>query len=599
MLSLNIVKAFNWVSHIRLLHTLKMKRTLSYLYFALSLILCLVLVSHVTQSVIQFENLKIWSIIFKNSSTFNHMTATYAIIKSCIQKTIDIINICDNSNQVKIAREFDVSMQRLQFRLKDHSSASAVQELHNRALKPDQKLALHTYRKRLNELSLSAWLNLIESADNLLLRQNSLWASLDLKWVKQWLNHQLNLHKAKRKSLTAARKNAHNEKLLKSHFDAYDEMIKQYDMTKKNTWNFNKIEYHMSIACFDWIITVDSVRRIYMLNSDNREFCTIIECINDTGKDISSMLILQKINLLFFHFNNDIDDDVIFTTSNTDYSNDWISLQWIKHFDHYSQRHQWDAWRLLVMNGYESYHTREFLFYCENHKIIPFNLPLHTTHLLQSLNVCVFQSLKHWHLKAVNEAIQTSDKIFIKIEFLAAFNEFRSTIHSTWKQTDLILFDSNVILNKMQETWFSAHFITSSTTKSLDIWKTISTTRLQLRKQQVSLLCFNYESELHRKLVRYTKEVYAMTCRIELLKNKLGWTQSIQNAWNACKKQSDKILQTEDLLYVKDAWTMTQDRVQVEELRQQTRDEREEKRYINDLKKVYKTIKSHRMKLLK
>ena len=136
-------------------------------------------------------------------------------------------------------------------------------------------------------------------------------------------------------------------------------------------------------------------------------------------------------------------------------------------------------------------------------------------------------------------------------------------------------------------------------TKSLDIWKTISTTRLQLRKQQVSLLCFNYESELHRKLVRYMKEVYAMTCRIELLKNKLGQTQSIQNAWNACKKQSDKILQTKDLLYVKDAWTMTQDRVQVEELRQWTRDKREEKRYINDLKKVYKTTKSHRMKLLK
>ncbi len=152
-----------------------------YSYLALSLILRLILVSHVTWSVIQLENSNIWPIIFKNSPTFNHMTATYAIIESCIQKTIDVINMYDNSNQVEIAREFDVLMQRLQFRLKDHSSASAIQELHNRALKSDQKLALHTYIKRLNELSLSASLNLIESADNLLLRQNSLWASLDLK----------------------------------------------------------------------------------------------------------------------------------------------------------------------------------------------------------------------------------------------------------------------------------------------------------------------------------------------------------------------------------------------------------------------------------
>ncbi len=198
-----------------------------------------------------------------------------------------------------------------------------------------------------------------------------------------------------------------------------------------------------------------------------------------------------------------------------------------------------------------------------------------------------------------------SDEIFIKIEFLTAFNKFRSkvfkktTICSTWKQTDLIFFDFNAILNKMQETWFSAHSITSSMMKSLDVWKIISTTRLQLKKQQVSLLCIDYELKLHQKLFKYMKEVNAMTCRIELLKNKLNQIQSTQNAWNACKKQSDKILQSENLLYVNNAQTMTQDRVQVEELKQQTCDEHEEKCYINDLKKIYKITKSHRMKLLK
>ncbi len=50
---------------------------------------------------------------------------------------------------------------------------------------------------------------------------------------------------------------------------------------------------------------------------------------------------------------------------------------------------------MLVMNDYESYHIREFLFYYEDHKIILFNLSSHTTHLFQLLNVYVFQSLKH------------------------------------------------------------------------------------------------------------------------------------------------------------------------------------------------------------
>jgi len=58
-----------------------------------------------------------------------------------------------------------------------------------------------------------------------------------------------------------------------------------------------------------------------MSNSDNIEFCTVIECINGTGKDIPPMLILQRVNLLSSHFNNNIDDDVVFTTSDTGYSN--------------------------------------------------------------------------------------------------------------------------------------------------------------------------------------------------------------------------------------------------------------------------------------
>ena len=65
------------------------------------------------------------------------MTATYAIIKNRIQKTINVISTRNNSNRNEITREFNISMQRLRFRLKDYSLALAIRELHNRALKPN------------------------------------------------------------------------------------------------------------------------------------------------------------------------------------------------------------------------------------------------------------------------------------------------------------------------------------------------------------------------------------------------------------------------------------------------------------------------------
>ena len=77
------------------------------------------------------------------------------------------------------------------------------------------------------------------------------------------------------------------------------------------------------------------------------------------------------------------------------------------------------------MDGFGSHHTHEFLSYCEDKNIISFGLPSHTTHLLQPLDVCVFQPLRHWHSEAVNEAIQNGDESFTKVGFLAAFTKFR------------------------------------------------------------------------------------------------------------------------------------------------------------------------------
>ncbi len=49
---------------------------------------------------------------------------------------------------------------------------------------------------------------------------------------------------------------------------------------------------------------------------------TGIECINGGGKDIPPMLIMTGVHILAPHFNNDLGDDVLITTSDTDYSND-------------------------------------------------------------------------------------------------------------------------------------------------------------------------------------------------------------------------------------------------------------------------------------
>jgi hypothetical protein len=45
---------------------------------------------------------------------------------------------------------------------------------------------------------------------------------------------------------------------------------------------------------------------------------------------------------------------------------------------------------MLILDGHGSHFIMEFMDYCWDHKIIPFLLPPHLTHLLQPCDVGIF-----------------------------------------------------------------------------------------------------------------------------------------------------------------------------------------------------------------
>ncbi|RPA90274.1 DDE-domain-containing protein, partial [Choiromyces venosus 120613-1] len=98
---------------------------------------------------------------------------------------------------------------------------------------------------------------------------------------------------------------------------------------------------------------------------------------------------------------------------------------------------------VLLLDGYGSHCTKQFIDYCNERNIIPFCLPPHMTHLLQALDVIIFQPLKYNHAKVVEEATRTGCSDFNKIEFLIAIGSIqkqafkRSTIISSFKKKAL------------------------------------------------------------------------------------------------------------------------------------------------------------------
>jgi hypothetical protein len=76
------------------------------------------------------------------------------------------------------------------------------------------------------------------------------------------------------------------------------------------------------------------------------------------------MIILAKTVLIEKHFDNVIDDNVLFAISKFGYSNVYLGLEWLKHFDQQTARQQEGKYQILVFDGYRSYLTDEFTYYC-------------------------------------------------------------------------------------------------------------------------------------------------------------------------------------------------------------------------------------------
>ena len=57
------------------------------------------------------------------------------------------------------------------------------------------------------------------------------------------------------------------------------------------------------------------------------------------------------------------------------------------------------------MNNHESHETAEFLKLANDNHILSYLLIPHLTHCMQPLDVGVFQPYKHWHDKAIQNAL--------------------------------------------------------------------------------------------------------------------------------------------------------------------------------------------------
>ncbi|PWW71861.1 DDE-domain-containing protein, partial [Tuber magnatum] len=196
----------------------------------------------------------------------------------------------------------------------------------------------------------------------------------------------------------------------------------------------------------------------YLGSSTNQELVSVYETISGDGYVLPLMIIVSgAIPQKPWYTSTSIPDIYLIGLSETGYSNNMLSIKWIEHFESFLSLRQQGQYQLLLLDGFDSHCIKEFLGYCNLYKIVVFCLLPHISHLVQPLDVVVFQPYKYYYTEAVESATRTRCTEFdkIEVEFLNTLPSILSfifkstTIQSAFKKTGLISYNSEVVFEML------------------------------------------------------------------------------------------------------------------------------------------------------
>jgi hypothetical protein len=183
---------------------------------------------------------------------------------------------------------------------------------------------------------------------------------------------------------------------LESFYAAWRKFLMESGIKEENTWNCDEIGFmvgYLQRGGFVW--TFNEIEKPELTDSHDLVSVTAVEAVSATGKSIPTFLIIPGTNIPVYFIQNDLEDDIVITMSEKGYITDIIALEWIKHFELHTRPDDPIEKRVLLLDSCENHFTEELVHFCFQHNIEVFPLPPKVTHLLQPLDVGVFQLYKH------------------------------------------------------------------------------------------------------------------------------------------------------------------------------------------------------------
>ncbi|KAK1843585.1 transposase [Colletotrichum chrysophilum] len=234
-------------------------------------------------------------------------------------------------------------------------------------------------------------------------------------------------------------------------------MMAKYGINNEDLYNFDETGFMMGVITGSMVVTrADRHGKAKSVQPGNREWATVIECINSRGWCIPPFVIVRgSYHLANWSTESGFPGDWVIKPTTNGWNDNETGLDWIKHFEKHTRAHAKGVYRMLIIDGHESHLSAEFDEYCKQNNIITVSMPPHSSHLLQPLDIALYSPLKRAYGDEINLFIKSSVNHITKSEFFVAFYKAHNkiftneNIKSAFRGAGILPWDPNHVIGKL------------------------------------------------------------------------------------------------------------------------------------------------------
>jgi hypothetical protein len=353
-------------------------------------------------------------------------------------------------------------------------------------------------------------------------------------WVYEYVKRRDALKPRFSRRYNAQRALCEDPKVIKEWFHLFATKIAEYGIHDDDIYNFDETGFAMGITSTSKVITGrDFHGKRKLLQPGNREWITVIECIN-RNEVLPPTIIFKAKNLMTGWFNT-VPRDWRFEVSDNGWTTDPIGLSWLEdNFIPYVVKRRCGAWSMLVMDGHGSHLTPEFDSICMANNIVTICMPAHSSHLLQPLDVGCFGILKHFYGQYVQDMARVGTTHIDKLDFLDIYPAARaatfkaSVITASFTGSGIIPYSPERVLQKLdirpptptpppsRGSASSREFVPHTPCKSVSFKRQISSIK-RLIEQRLNMPDNTPDDDLEQQLEQVNKGAQSLANQLAII----------------------------------------------------------------------------------